>query len=832
MVGVGSIIGSIRLDEKLGEGGMGTVYLGVDSRLERQVAVKAVRAEHRMDEQARTRLLREARILSQLEHPNICRVYDLLEADGEDFIVLELVRGNTLRDLIPGGVPRERALEIAAQVAGALVAAHGLSVVHRDLKPENIAVSEDGEVKVLDFGIARSAPAAANADVTTDSSEQAQPSADGVPGSLTRTGALMGTPRYMSPEQIRGETATAASDIYSFGLLLEELLTGESPCGEADTLTSIYQRAVWGEPASAGRLGPSLRDLIAAMTAIRPQDRPTAVSVAERLQWVRERPRRLLRRTGIAVVAAAVTVAALVSTVGFITTKRALAQVEASEQEARRAQSEAEEVSGFLQGMLVSADPAREGRDVRVAEVLDHAVDEAHARFSDHPVLRADVLTTLGNTYRALGLHQRALPPLEQGLALRRAHLGPAHPETLTCMDRLAVTLDGLGDTERAAAIMKEAVDLALESLHEDHPVTLTLLSDYSTMLQRLGRYDEAEPIARRALEGKRRVLGPEHNNTLNAEESLVLLTSRRGRYEEAVTLLRPIIEVRRRVFGADHPDTLISQSNLAYLLGRRLGRYDEALEVLEEIIDTQRRVLGPEHPQTLRTLEHRAETLRRAGDLDYAEASLRELLAIRRRVLGDDHPDTLATGIDLAKAMIQSGHPAEAEAMLRTGIAGLERVRGPEHPDTLAATGILSMLLVLRGVYPEAEAMLRRTLPLRRKMQGEDHPETLANVTWLGLAVIGAGRPSEAAPILQDAVRRGERALGPTHSLTVRATAALSRALRQSGRPDEAEQLLRSALEAAATSDPNQPSVRALRLELAALLRDSGRTEEAEALE
>jgi len=168
----GTTIGTIRIVERLGEGGMGQVYCGVDDKLGRKVAVKVIRPERRLDPKARGLFLREARILSQLEHPNICRLYDLVEEGDRQCIVLELVQGQSLRRLLHEGSSASEKIAIADQITAALVVAHSMSVVHRDLKPENIMVADDGLVKVLDFGLARTL---APDDVQAKTTEPATP---------------------------------------------------------------------------------------------------------------------------------------------------------------------------------------------------------------------------------------------------------------------------------------------------------------------------------------------------------------------------------------------------------------------------------------------------------------------------------------------------------------------------------------------------------------------------------------------------------------------------------------------------------------------------------
>src|SRR5688500_7266975 len=238
---IGRQFGHIRVTEVVGEGGMGAVYAGHDQKLDRKVALKVLHADQRLDEEARERLLREARALSKVDHPNICRIHDYIETHDLDLLVLEYIDGRTLQSAIENGLPHTEKLRIALAVAEVLVRAHRAGIVHRDLKPENVMLTKTGEVKVLDFGLARwlhrgrksdghqgagpllnvrdSDPAVGE----TMAMPSARPS-DIFPSGrreflATAVGITLGTPLYMSPEQARGEALTPASDMFSFGLL-------------------------------------------------------------------------------------------------------------------------------------------------------------------------------------------------------------------------------------------------------------------------------------------------------------------------------------------------------------------------------------------------------------------------------------------------------------------------------------------------------------------------------------------------------------------------------------------------------------------------------------
>ncbi|MHC5024033.1 MAG: protein kinase domain-containing protein [Planctomycetota bacterium] len=308
-----SSIGGFHLEHLLGGGAMGDIYVAFDERLRRRVALKFIRPERRLKRVARERFLREARVLSSLDHPHICRIHDYLESAHGDFLVLELIEGEDLHRALPRLTKPEK-MRIAAQLAEVLVTAHAAGIVHRDLKPSNIMLTRTGEIKVLDFGLARLAGSRAPAtEATIDDSDAdaIPPDTDDATRSLLITSdsrLIMGTPHYMSPEQARGETATTASDMYSFGLVLQALFTGHRPYEDGLSRDEVVEHAEAGRTLPLTGVRHDVAHLIRDLKAMEPTARPTAAKAASQLRRIRGKPRRRLRRFGIA---AAITAALL-----------------------------------------------------------------------------------------------------------------------------------------------------------------------------------------------------------------------------------------------------------------------------------------------------------------------------------------------------------------------------------------------------------------------------------------------------------------------------------------------------------------------------------------
>ncbi len=283
----GTKINRITIDQLLGQGGMGAVYLGFDEKLQREVAVKSIKAEHLKNPATQQRFVREAQILSKINHPSICHIYDYLETETGDYLVLEYIRG---KQLFQVGLTPEQTLDVLIELAKALAVAHRHGVVHRDLKPDNIMITDEHKLKVLDFGIAQSitgaAPAADDA--------QSEPNHTGA-FELTQQGALIGTIRYMSPEQAKGEPIDTPSDLYSFGIIAQELLS-KQPAYPVLSTRQLLADVQQGKRVTELALQPAYLQLLTDLTQHVPDDRPSAPEVVERLQAIKQAPAKSKQR--------------------------------------------------------------------------------------------------------------------------------------------------------------------------------------------------------------------------------------------------------------------------------------------------------------------------------------------------------------------------------------------------------------------------------------------------------------------------------------------------------------------------------------------------------
>ena len=273
----------ITIQKLLGQGGMGSVYLGFDEKLRRQVAIKSIRPEHLSMASTQQRFIREARILSKINHPSICHIYDYIETPNGDFLVLEYIEG---QELFKVSLSEQRILQVLLNLCHALAAAHQHDIVHRDLKPDNIMITKDGQVKVLDFGIARSIRAPAS------DSEHSHRAID---ENLTQHGSLVGTIRYMSPEQARGEHLSTASDMYSLGIIAQELFSGQAAY-EVMATDQLLLDVQQGKRLTPDDVPAPVNQLIEQLTQPNPDDRPSADAAAAAIKHIQAKPDRQRKR--------------------------------------------------------------------------------------------------------------------------------------------------------------------------------------------------------------------------------------------------------------------------------------------------------------------------------------------------------------------------------------------------------------------------------------------------------------------------------------------------------------------------------------------------------
>jgi serine/threonine protein kinase/Tfp pilus assembly protein PilF len=754
---VGEKIGSIKVVDHLERGGMGDVYIGYHEMLDRHVAIKSIRSERRLDLETKARFLREARILSQLDHPNICRIYDYIEGDESDLIVLELINGVNLRQAMRAGLSFEEKIEIAIQVADVLQVAHARSVVHRDLKPENIMINDAREVKVLDFGVSRSLAESLAVETfgdLKDSAEQQhvsfveQPPMAGEPpeqqkpganGSLevnlseaktlvgvesdelvetdsswpdhdqdadssswisfkSRAGAVSGTVVYMSPEQARGDFTSTASDMYSFGLLLQVLFTGQRPYDMSLPSRALLLKAASGDTAPVTNLDLDLTDLINSLKSMAPEERPSAKETYERLLWIRDKPKRRRRIYYLTAGLLALALIAGISVQATINARKAMQQ-----------QRDTEVVSSVINELFANPEEAViTGSEIRKrGAVIESRLDQDSAED------RAIKLDTLGAYYNQYALHDEAEAVLMRSLELRRTNL----EEDI----KLADTLTTLG---------------------------LVYINK--------AEYDSAESCFRDAQQVYEKKLGPSSAEAAEVSIHLGELFHRRQMLDQAQQLYEYAIMVIEEKVGQNDPLLLDCWWNLADL-SRERGEYSKAEGYYESFIAMTQAVSGPEHLEMAWGLNALAFVFIDTGAYGQAEVHLKRALEIVVKTYGEEHQFSGRLYFNLGKVYYGIGDYERAEENLTQALDIYERVLDLRHSYTIETLNSLGVLYTRIGKYREALAMFERSLSASEEDLASDDPAISSRIAW---TYVGIGNVYEHIGKHADAVDDWEYAL------------------------------------------------------------------------
>ena len=776
----GARVGQYRVVREIGCGGMGAVYLAerADGAYEQQVALKVVRASASAGLLER-RFLRERRILARLEHPHIARMLDagVTEA-GIPWLAMEFVKGEPITAWVDShSAPIAERLWLFLEVCSAVQFAHRNLVVHRDLKPGNILVDSDGRARLLDFGIAR----------LLDDAD--------VEGS-TRTEHLMLTPEYAAPEQIRGEPASTASDVFALGAVLYELLTGEKAVRLASNDIAEILRASEAEripPSRVTGLPPARRaelrgdlDAIVMKSLSRDADRrygSVETFAADLRRHLAHQPieaqadswwystAKFVRRhrTGVAASVALVlaVTAGLVGTV-WQSHRRGL--------EARKAQ----EVKTFALSLFSGADPARaRGAELTARELVAEGSARIEREFAHEPAVKAEVLTFLADIHEKLGEADKALPLTGEALTL--LNVAGSTDATLTgnALQVQGRALVSSGKAEDGLARLREALTLHREVGAE--AAEAEDLDQLAIAMRLGGNLDESRKYTRQALEIRERLLGPEHPEVATSLNNMGVLAREAGDYPAALEYYERARAIRDKVLPPDHPDLVVSLNNIGALRFAQ-GIYPEAEKDFARVLELDRRIYGEKHQMTIGAANNYASSLLLQAKYSQAEPILLNVLDYWRSTAGADHPNALATQSNLASTYRGMGDSARAIPLYLQLIDGWTRVAGPKHPNLAVAHFHLGTILLERGDVDAAEKHLRTSLSIRLEARGDRHPEVADSLRELANVALYRGDLGEAAQLADRALAIQKEALDAKHPLLAATLIVRGRVLRVKG--------------------------------------------------
>jgi serine/threonine-protein kinase len=719
----GDALDGYKIISLLGEGGMGEVYLADDVSLGRKVAIKLLKYGLGTANFVR-HFHQEEKILAGLIHPNIAQLYGgAVTTNGVPYFVMEYVNGPRFDDYCRDkGLPISERLELFRKICSAVSYAHQHLVIHRDIKPANIRVTSEGEPKLLDFGIAKLV------DPATSAIEQ------------TMTFASVMTPEYASPEQIRGENITTASDVYSLGVVLYELLTEQKPYKiDNRSATSIARAITEQEPtrpsitvaknqqsktnASPARtnqkaLRGDLDNIVLKAIRKEPDRRYASVNqfsedirrhlegrpVIARKDTVGYRASKFVRRNKIGVAAAALVFLTLIG--GIVATGWEAHRTNQQRLLAEREKLKAERVNAFLQDMLGAAAPEVKGVDVKVVDLLSEASRRAQTELTNQPDVMAGVLATLGRTYISLTLFGQAEKDLRAALAASLKANGEFNSTTATTMGWLGLALAYQDKAIEGEAMSRKAVALQRKLHPEGNADLAVALYSVGMNLTWQNHGKAAEPFLQEAVDLLGKYLGENNGYYMAALTELAIVRDQSGKSDDAEKLYRRAIEIGSHV-----------ERRYRIFLAQATGYFGEHLTT--------------------------------KGSYAEAETNLRQSLAIYREVTGDDNVNTATIGRDIARVHFLQGNYASAEVEYRQSLRTLSHFYGAQHPLLLGVKAALGVTLSRLGQPAEGEVLVREALELRRKTLPKDNFLIPLTESALGECLIAQKHFTEARPLL-----------------------------------------------------------------------------------
>lgn len=793
-------IQNYRVIDLLGEGGMGQVYLAErsDDQYQQQVAIKVLGVRRPTDELVQ-RFRAERQMLATLNHINIAKLLDGGETeDGAPFLVMEYIDGQSIDTYCDAHSLDTRArLRLFMKVCSAVDHAHRNLIIHRDIKPSNIMVDDQGEPRLLDFGIAK----------------LLEEDGDGL---QTRSSARLMSPLHASPEQVRGESISVASDVYSLGVLLYQMLTGQHPySGDVGTPAEIERAICETEPAKPSsritdastsaneqRRIASLRgstsgelvrvlggdlDNIVLMAMHKEPDRRYASArefQADIERFLEQRPvvarpsgltyraglfvRRNLLPTAIAAIASVFVVASTAIAVYRITEERDLATAEREKSDA---------VSDFLMDVFSQANAeVAQGEDTTARELLDIGANTVSQNLASDPGLRAVMLRVLGEAFYSLGNEDRAEALYLEAINTQTAQTSPALDEIATLELLIGAVEQDRSNLDEAEARFERARQLRRQEFGEESFEYAEVLSMQGHLKFFQGDVNEAIALFEEGLAIMRRIGGV---NGFSAEFLSKLATAYRelDQLDEAERLLDEALPILASDYGVLHPRYLEAQRYLADVY-RGQGRFDQSKRLYLANIESRIEVLGPEHPEVSTTYNELGILLSDMGDIDGAVDALNESLRILEINYDEPTAQLGASYNNIAWMKMEQSDYAGAVSSFEQSI-GVQDAIGLADDHIHRSFPIYGRAVARLGAgdFSKAAEEFELVLTMRR-VHFEESSEIVSQVkVELGAALIGLGRGAEAEAVLLEALTHLDEHQGDSHRTTVLARQRLDEA-------------------------------------------------------
>jgi serine/threonine-protein kinase len=752
--------GPYSVKSELGRGGMGVVYLAERSDIGQRVAIKLLR-DAWVSPDTRQRFAREQQTLAHLDHPSIAKVFDAdALPDGTPWFAMEYVEGTALTAYCEAhACSVSQRLQLFREVCEAVQHAHRNLIIHRDLKPSNILVTGAGAVKLLDFGIAKQL-------ATIETVEDP-----------TRTVMRQLTPAYSAPEQIAGRPVSVQADVYSLGVILYELLSGQRPYdgtgASAREVEQLALDAATRPPSTAGRparhgAGESqsawadLDTLCLTAMHVDPDRRYFSVEALMRDvdhflagQPLDARPDSLayradkfVRRHRRPLLVACAAIVVLAGVAGFYTVRLSAARALATEQSART-----QRVQEFMLNLFDAGEQdAAPASDLRVVTLVDRGFQEAQS-LSQEPAVQAELFHTLGTIYERLGNYERGEKLLRDALDQRRALYGDEHADVAESLTALGLLRAERAEYDEAEKFVREGLEMSRRVLPAGHPVTARATAALGKIFEERGDYAQAIPLLNDAVAMYR----THDAQSVELAATMTELANAHffaGHLDESATLNRQVLEVDRRVHGDRHPNVADDLINLGAIASQQ-GNYVEAERVNREALGIIEAWYGSGHEETASAQANLAQQLMYLGRLDEARPLLRQALASQQKNLGPVHPRVAFIWNELGSVSLRAKDYDEADNAFTQALE-INRKVAPGTFRVGVALSNLGSVATAREDYARAEQYFRQAIENLTKAQSAEHPNTVIARVKLGRALVRQGKYAEA----EDHLRFGEEML------------------------------------------------------------------------
>jgi eukaryotic-like serine/threonine-protein kinase len=783
---VGRNIGPYRVIREIGRGGMGAVYLAsrADQAFEKLVAIKLIKRGLDTEDVLR-RFRSERQILASLDHPNITRLLDGgTTEDGLPYFVMEYIQGEPIDSYCDARkLSITERLKLFQSVCAAVQYAHQNLVIHRDIKQGNILVTSEGIPRLLDFGIAKllaTDPAATDRSMTI--------------------GRPM-TPESSSPEQVRGEPITTATDVYSLGILLYNLLTGRSPYRLAGRSANELERAIREEvpekPSSAfSRIEQSSAKNTATLQSVSETREGSPDKLRRRLQGdldnivlmaLRKEPQRryssaeqlsqdISRHLGnLPVIArpdtagyragkfiarhkagvAAAVLLVLTLSAGIAATAWQARVAVAQSQRARIEAAKAQRINAFLLDMLTFSSPSylspnpRRDPDAKVSEVVDQAAARAETELADQPEVLAETQRTIGEVYWSQGRYDQAEKILRAALANYVRLYGADSHETVEASNALANVLLRKGDVAEAGSLFRKNIDIERKEAQQGHLHIRAMahaLGDYGSMLD-----ENADPAAGRylqeALQYASQLTGKDRAFVAMLDNDLGDIAYRKGDLDESARLGRAALDEYRKLPEGTYVEMATTLSNLGAVLMKQ-GKLDEAEPYVREGLEVREKYLGNAHPDTAMSLFRLSDLLYLKGDYSAAESAARESIQVFQRALAQPKKSVYFANplMELGLILNKTGRSREGEPYLRQALEIRTRLLTGENQLIGTSQGALGECLTTQKRYSSAEPLLLSSYKIMMATANDRDPRAVQAVQRLFTLYQSWGKPAEAA--------------------------------------------------------------------------------------